>query len=64
MSISQIRSTTVCRAPAYSIRTIKMSHGSVKKKKKVALLPQFPPHQSFSNLNMHQNQLESSLKCR
>lgn len=33
-------------APAYSIRTIKMSHGSVKKKKKeVTLLPQFPPHQ-------------------
>lgn len=32
-------------APAYSIRTIKMSHRSVKKKKEVTLLPQFPPHQ-------------------
>lgn len=51
-------------APAYSIRTIKMSHGSVKKKKKKSLFYRNFLRISFSNLNMHQNQLGSSLKCR
>lgn len=50
-------------APAYSIRTIKMSHRSVKKKKKSLFYRNFL-RISFSNLNMHQNQLGSSLKCR